>query len=447
MALLAGDASVRSVRVFNSLLRREAGESRWVQWIPAGAMALLLVWGGTLNYRLYFDVQAKDGRVWQAFSPIETTVASEVAARMDDASLYLSPRLYHFSPLRFLTYRSAAQGGGGLEHPAYQLADPVTDLPISDPFAQDALFLLDTYYQDVPELFTAYYPGTTFELVEGPGGNPLYLSVTVPGDEIAALQGSLGVYTQQTGTQGVVETYTGGSRFAWPPALAADAGEDATAGWVGSLLIPASGLYDFAVDGPGEFTLDGQPWSGQQFLGKGLHAFALQQSEPGADAVIVVSWLLPGKGENELIPPNYFFTVAPPAHGLTGQYFEGELWEGEPAFTRVDPMLLFAWPEAEPWPAPFSARWTGTLTTPSSGVYRFQLNADDGVRMWLDGELVGESVRPDNVNMVDAEVALDAGPHDIRIDYFQRGGGKALEFWWQPPGEQLRPVPPGVLSP
>ncbi|MEZ4767225.1 MAG: PA14 domain-containing protein [Caldilineales bacterium] len=447
VALLAGDASVRSVRVFNSLLRREAGDVRWVQWIPAGAMALLLVWGATLNYRLYFDVQAKDGRVWQAFSPIETTVASEVAARMDDHSLYLSPRLYHFSPLKFLTYRSVADGGGGLDHPAYQLADPVSDLPISDPFAQDALFLLDTYYQDVPELFTTYYPGASFELVEGPGGNPLYLSVTVPGEEIAALQGLLGVYTQQAGTQGVVETYTGGSRFAWPPALAADAGEAPTAQWVGSLLIPASGLYDFAVDGPGEFTLDGQSWTGQKFLGKGLHAFEVQQTEPGTDAVIVVSWLTPGQNENDLVPPNYFFTVQPPARGLTGQYFEGELWEGEPAFTRVDPMLLFAWPEQEPWPAPFSVRWTGTLTALVSGVYRFQINADDGVRMWLDGELAGESMQPDNVNLIDTEVVLDAGPHDVRIDYFQRGGGKALEFWWQPPGEQLRPVPPGVLAP
>ena len=53
----------------------------------------------------------------------------------------------------------------------------------------------------------------------------------------------------------------------------------------------------------------------------------------------------------------------------------------------------------------------------------------------------------DDVNMIDSEVALDAGPHAIRIDYFQRGGGKALELWWQPPGEQLQPVPPGVLAP
>jgi hypothetical protein len=51
------------------------------------------------------------------------------------------------------------------------------------------------------------------------------------------------------------------------------------------------------------------------------------------------------------------------------------------------------------------------------------------------------------VNLVDVETPLTAGPHAVRIDYFQRGGGKSLEFWWQPPGDHLRPVPPAVLSP
>ena len=49
---------------------------------------------------------------------------------------------------------------------------------------------------------------------------------------------------------------------------------------------------------------------------------------------------------------------------------------------------------------------------------------------------------------VASDIHLKVGrPPAIRIDYFQRGGGKALELWWQPPGEQLRPVPSGVLSP
>ena len=160
-----------------------------------------------------------------------------------------------------------------------------------------------------------------------------------------------------------------------------------------------------------------------------------------------MSWLLPGQTAPEPVPPNLFFTVDAPSQGLRGEYFAGELWEGEPVFTRVDPLLLFSWPEQEPWPAPFSVRWTGTLTAPVDGTYRFQLNSDDGVRLTLDGELVGESVTPDNVNLIDVQTELSAGPHAIRIDYFQRGGGKALELWWQPPGQALQPVPPGVLTP
>lgn len=446
-ALLAGDAAARSARVFGSAMVQlgDARDARWLRALPAALIAGLLVWAGVLNYRLFFDVQARDGRVWQAFSPVETAVATEVASALNGHSLYLSPRLYHFSPLKFLAYRSPAQGGG-LDHPAYQMVEPASDLPLSDPFGQDALFLLDTYYQDVPEIFLAYYPGASFEVVEGPGGQPLYLSVTASGQEISALQGLTAEYVPTEGAL-VRQRYGGAPRLAWPPNLAEQASAAATASWFGSLSVPASGQYDFVLDGPGQLWLDGQPWTGSRFLGKGLHALAVQQTEQGADAVIVVSWLRPGQAEPEPVPPNFFFTVAPPTNGLRGEYFAGELWEGDPVFTRVDPLLLLAWPEQEPWPAPFSVRWTGTLAAPTDGVYRFQLNADDGVRLWLDGELVGESVTPDNVNMIDVQTELSTGPHDIRIDYFQRGGGKALELWWQPPGETLQPVPPGVLTP
>ncbi len=448
VALLAGDAAVRSARVFGSALAHmgDANDARWLRALPAALIALLLVWSAAINYRLFFDVQARDGRVWQAFSPIETAVASEVAAAMNSSSLYLSPRLYHFSPLKYLAYRSPARGGGGLDHPAYQMMEPATDLPLSDPFGQDALVLLDTYYQAAPELFLAYYPGARFEVVEGPGGRPLYLSVAVPGAEITALQGLNAEFAPAPGTL-QRRRFDGAPRFSWPPELAQQAGSEATATWFGSLSIPASGQFDFEIDGPGQLWLDGQPWSGARFLGKGLHSLAVQQIEPGAEAVIVLSWLRPGQVDPEPVPPNHFFVVAPSSSGLRGQYFAGELWEGEPLFTRVDPLLLFAWPEHEPWPASFSVRWAGTLTAPVDGAYRFQLSADDGVRLTLDGELLGESVTPDNVNQIDVQTQLSAGPHAIGIDYFQRGGGKALELWWQPPGESLQPVPPGVLTP
>lgn len=451
IALLAGDAAMRSARVFASVLassERTKG-NRWLQAVPVVAIAGLLLWSGTVNYRLFFNVQAKDGRVWQAFSPVETAVATEVAGKMADHSLYLSPRLYYFSPVEYFTYRSLAQGGGGLDGRAYHLSEPAFDLPLNDPFGQDALFLLDTYYQDVPELFHAFYPNTEFEVVEGPGGQPLYLSVTVPGSEVTGLQGMTGAYILGPDQPPVVQPYQGAPRFAWPPDLVAKASPQGTARWIGSLLIPSSGQYDLLLDGPGRLLLDDKPWAGTAFLGKGLHALVVEQAEPGAAETLslVLSWIQPGKDQAEPVPPNFFFAVQPPTSGLKGDYYQGELWEGSPAFTRVDPLLLFAFPESEPWAAPFSVRWTGTLTAPTDGTYRFQLHADDGVRLWLDNELVGEGVVPDNVNLIEVDTPLTAGPHAIRIDYFQRGGGKSLEFWWQPPGDHMRPVPPGVLSP
>lgn len=447
-ALLAGDAAVRSARVFGAALAHlgDPKDARWLRALPAVAIAALLVWAGTINYRLFFDVQARDGRVWQAFSPVETAVAAEVAAAIDSQTVYLSPRLYHFSPLRFLTYRAPSRGGGGLDHPAYQLLEPAFDLPLSDPFGQDALFLLDSHYRTVPELFAAHYPGASFQLVEGPGGQPLYLSVAVPGAEIRSRQGLTAEYAPAAGAL-LRQPYSGAPRFTWPADLSQQAGAEAVASWFGSLRIPASGQYDFSVDGPGQLWLDGQPWTGARFLGQGLHTLAVQQTEAGAGASIVLSWLQPGQADPEPVPPNLFFDVGVPSNGLRGEYFAGELWEGQPLFTRVDPLLLFAWPEPEPWPDSFSARWTGALTAATDGVYRFRIHADDGARLWLDGELVGESVTPDTVNLIEAEVPLDAGAHPIRVDYFQRGGGKALELWWQPPGGDWQPVPPSALRP
>lgn len=450
VALLSGDVAVRSARVFRSALAQTAAAegNSWLRAAPGVAVALLLGWAALLNYRLFFDVQAQDGRVWQAFSPVETAVATEVAAHMDDHSFYLSPRLYYYSPLRFLTYRSHADGGGGLEEPPYRLAEPAADLPLSDPFAQDAVFLLDTYYQDVPELFASYYPGARFEMVQGPGGQPLYLSVTVPGEEIAARMGMQAVYTTTIGQPPVQQAYADAPRFSWPPDLAQSADPaTATARWTGALHLPQTGVYDFHLSDAGQLLIDGLPVSGPQEFGKGLHAVEIAQTQAATNTEIVLSWQLPGQAAAEPIPPNFFMNVAALNHGLRGDYYQGELWEGEPVFSRVDPLLLFAWPEQEPWAAPFSVRWTGQLSAPVDGSYRFQINADDGVRFWIDDQLVGESVTPDTVNLIDTLVQLTAGPHDVRIDYFQRGGGKALEFWWQPPGDHLRPVPPSALTP
>jgi hypothetical protein len=442
IAILAGDVLVRGVVVFASLLKHRLWRA-----VPAALAVALLGWVGWLNFDTYFHEQANDLRVWQAFSPVETTVAREVAAKQADHSLYLSHRLYYFSPLRFLTYQPLDQGGGGLQNRPYRLASPADDLPLPDLSGHDALFLLDGHYDDLLELFTRYYPGTTAEMVRAPHGQPLYLSVTVPGDEIVSLHGLEARYFFREDTE-PLRRRDAALDLAWPDDLPSPQVPQRIE-WTGGLRIPASGVYGFRAQGGLQVELDGQPVDQvARFLGKGLHTLRAEQEAPlsAGRELARLLWAPPGQPE-VVVPPEAFFGVAPPANGLLGRYFRGEAWQGEPVFEQVSPLLLFAWPEPEPWFGPFSAQWTGSIEVPHEGSALFRVHADDGVRLWLDGRVVGESLNPDTVNLVEASVHLSAGRHPIQVDYFQRGGGKALELWWTPPGGRHQVVPPSALWP
>jgi 4-amino-4-deoxy-L-arabinose transferase-like glycosyltransferase len=451
VAILAGDMLARSWVVLRSALDRGwtrasnhlpaasplAPWSRWA-WLTLLAPAALLAFAAYANYTVFFDRQAHDDTVWQAFSPVETAVAREVQSKLSTHTLYLAPRLFYFSPLIFLTYRAPSEGGGGLSQKPYLMAQPVDDLPLPSLSGQDALFLLDTHYQDLMELFTVYYPGTTSHMVTGPRGQPLYLSVNVPGGEIVALHGLNG-------------DYGGGARrdsqinFTWPQDWPPGA-PIAPVTWTGSLRMPHTDQVDFRGEGNLQIDVDGQAWTGARMLGKGLHALRISQADPGAAGRAALFWTLAGQGEQP-VPAEVLFSMGLPQHGLVGTYYSTENWSGPPAFTVNSPLVLFAWSETEPWAGPFSDSFSGELEAPVDGSYFFSVNGDDGVRLWLDGKLVGEALQPDTANEFNATVPLTTGRHAIRVDHFQRGGGKALELWWQPPNGPRQVVPPSVLWP
>ncbi len=430
IALLCADAYDLSLRGLLAPARRW----RYWLWLAGGVAAVGLLAAGWLNYNVYFNKQANSPAVYVAFSPLETTVAREVVAKRDNNRLYLSPRLYYFAPLRFFAYEPAqAIGvslgpwryspfrklGGGLEKPGFNLADPGLDLPLPDLGGDNAVFLLDQHFGYVLDLFRYFYPGTQAREVSDRMGAPLYLEVTVPGDEIQALQ--------------------------------AHNRADEAAGIQG-LYIPASGEYQMEAPAPGRILLDGEPFGTEtRFLGKGLHALQIVDLPAGlpADAP-VLSWQGPGDSGPAVsgpVPDSALFRKPPSGQGLLGTYYASDNWTGPELMQRVDPLLLTSWPDPEPVFGAFSATWTGELLAPAEGLYAFQLNADDGVRLTVAGQMLGESLNPDTVNMVAAATNLTAGPHPVRIDYFQRGGGKALEFFWQPPGQAMQPVAPQYLRP
>ena len=78
----------------------------------------------------------------------------------------------------------------------------------------------------------------------------------------------------------------------------------------------------------------------------------------------------------------------------------------------------------------FSIRWSGQRYF-HAGCYRFGLYADDGVRLWVDGErLVNEW--HDGIGEYHSPVTyLTTGYHNVVIEYYENTGGAEIRFWWE----------------
>ncbi len=126
-------------------------------------------------------------------------------------------------------------------------------------------------------------------------------------------------------------------------------------------------------------------------------------------------------------------------NGLHAEYFANKDLSGEPAVKRTENNLNFDWKEGSPAegiPADnFSARWTGQITVPTQneGGYRLSITGDDGVRLWIDGELLVDKWEPqDSVNTVAAKTLAPGSTHEIKVEYFELTGGALCRMLIEP---------------
>jgi hypothetical protein len=138
--------------------------------------------------------------------------------------------------------------------------------------------------------------------------------------------------------------------------------------------------------------------------------------------------------------------------GLVGEYFDNADFTGLRA-ARIDPTLDFDWGTGAPWPgfAPdtFSARWSGYLLTPAvSGAYTFHARSDDGVRLWLAGQLVIDQWSSQGGAESAVTVPLVGGQsYPIHVEYYENAGPALLQLSWQPPGGVKEVLPAAQLRP
>ncbi|MGD1994385.1 MAG: PA14 domain-containing protein, partial [Anaerolineae bacterium] len=127
-------------------------------------------------------------------------------------------------------------------------------------------------------------------------------------------------------------------------------------------------------------------------------------------------------------------TPTPRPSGWRGEYFDDRNLTGAPTLVRDDAAVNFDWGTAAPASSlpseGFSVRWSQTLSFPA-GVYRFAVLADDGVRVWLDGERIIDQWHDATGVTYTAERTLSAGNHSLRVEYYENRGAAKIRFWWE----------------
>ncbi|MFO0915348.1 MAG: PA14 domain-containing protein [Pirellulales bacterium] len=116
---------------------------------------------------------------------------------------------------------------------------------------------------------------------------------------------------------------------------------------------------------------------------------------------------------------------------------------GGTARALVDPGRAIAvYVRSEGSTGPWSVRWTGSIVAPVDGEYAFHTVSNDGIRMWVDDQLLIDNWTDHSETEDTGRVKLKAGQqHPVRIEYFYNGGQGVTRLMWTPPGKKKELVP------
>jgi hypothetical protein len=102
---------------------------------------------------------------------------------------------------------------------------------------------------------------------------------------------------------------------------------------------------------------------------------------------------------------------------------------------RTDPIINFDWGEDSPdeslYSDYFSVKWEGDFTFPTTGFYTFYIATDDGVRIYVDGELVFDRWYDQSAVLVEEQVFVYSGVRRIKVEYYEKGGDAEAHFGWE----------------
>ena len=172
-------------------------------------------------------------------------------------------------------------------------------------------------------------------------------------------------------------------------------------------------------------------FSGAKYVSAGYHSVRLEYYEDRQSAVCKLWWNLGGGGG------------VPPISEWRAEYFNNTWVGGTPAVVRNDSAVNFDWGYGSPAGGVgsdnFSVRWTRDVHFGASGNQTFYATVDDGVRLWVDNALVIDRWYGQSRTTHSGSIYLNAGTHQVRVEYFEQGGVAVCMVSWTGEGT---PAPP-----
>jgi hypothetical protein len=133
--------------------------------------------------------------------------------------------------------------------------------------------------------------------------------------------------------------------------------------------------------------------------------------------------VLPGTVKSEFLP-----------EGLLGEYYNGNAFDIK-VFSRTDSVINNNWGTTCPGNGidinNFSVRWSGLILSPITGKITFHTDSDDGVRLWINNQLIIDNWTDHASHRDSADILLKEGKlYSIRLDYYENKGLSKIVLSW-----------------
>ncbi|MEW6161367.1 MAG: PA14 domain-containing protein [Verrucomicrobiota bacterium] len=164
--------------------------------------------------------------------------------------------------------------------------------------------------------------------------------------------------------------------------------------------------------------------------------FVYPASQPGGGNPVFRNQL---KALRQFIEGVPFWKMQPDASVVTGGVPDGATARALAQAGKAYAIYVSPAPEVKDQ---FSVRWTGRIEPAISDSFTFHTLSNDGVRLWIDNQLVVDNWTDHSAREDQGAITLQAGrKYALKLEYYQAGGGATMKLFWSSPKQKKEIIP------